>query len=115
MIVVFVLPYAAIAEDDALVQKSFVYDAKGKRDPFWPLVSETGSVITYDEQELSSSDMMLTGMLTGSDGKNIAVINGKIVKEGDMIGAFKVEKILTTAVVLDNGKEKSELYLQKEE
>ena len=103
----------AFAQDQG-VEKPFTYDYKGKRDPFWPLATEHGSIINYDERDLSASDMMLTGISSGADG-NIAVINGKIVKEGDMVGAFKVEKIMSTFVVLDNGQEKSKLYLRKEE
>ena len=113
---VMVLAVFSAAYAGELVEKeAFVYNDEGRRDPFWPLISPSGAIITSDEEELSTSDMMLTGVMTGSDGKNVAVINGKIVKEGDTIGAFKVERISPTYVVLDRGQEKSELHLRKEE
>lgn len=96
-------------------RQPFVYNDAGKRDPFWPLVSKTGAIITYDETDLSASDMILTGVLTGVGGRSVAVINGKIVKEGDKIGAFMVERVAPTKVILNNGQEKTELHLRKEE
>lgn len=115
LMLLFLTSGYVFAEEIVAENNKFVYDDEGKRDPFWPLVSANGSMITYGETDLLASDMVLTGVMTGSDGTNIAIINGKIVKEGDMIGAFYVKKIMPTFVVLDNGKEKSELHLRKEE
>lgn len=106
--------YLAAQEEVAIETQVFVYEDAGKRDPFWPLVTDSGSIINYDEKDLTASDMMLQGILTGSS-ENIAVINGKIVKAGDMVGAFRIEQVLPTHVVLDNGQEKIEVYLKKEE
>lgn len=106
--------YAGAQEENLAQNDTFIYNDGGKRDPFWPLVSVNGSIITYDEQDLSASDMMLTGIMAGSNGKNLAMINGKIIEEGGMIGAFHVVKITSTFVVLDNGREKTELHLRKE-
>ena len=78
------------------------------------MVTENGAIISYDEEDMVLSDMALQGIVAGSGG-NIAIINGKIVKEGDMVGAFRVERVTPAFVVLDNKKEKIELYLKKEE
>ncbi len=75
---------------------AFVYDDHGRRDPFVPQVSAAGAVITY-EADLTAGDMVLEGIVADAQGNNVAVINGKIVKQGDMIGLFAV-----AAVRLDN-------------
>ena len=104
-----------LAAKELVEGKPFVYNDAGKRDPFWPLVSETGAILRYDESALSASDMTLMGVLTGSDNKRVAVINGTIVKEGDMLGTFKVKRVASAFVVLDNGQEEIQLRLRKEE
>ncbi len=113
---IFLVVGVVIAEEDLDVKAiaQFVYDDGGRRDPFWPLVTDSGSIISYDEKELSASDMMLQGILVGAD-ETVAVINGRIVKTGDMVGAFRIERVTPTHVVLDNGQEKIEVYLKKEE
>ena len=42
-------------------QGAFVYDDHGKRDPFAPLVSSAGMVVTYDE-DLAVNDLVLEGI-----------------------------------------------------
>ncbi|HSV43786.1 MAG TPA: hypothetical protein VLJ10_04445 [Candidatus Bathyarchaeia archaeon] len=108
------LAVSAGAEQTAAGQDSFVYTDDGKRDPFWPLITDNGTIINYDDRELMGSDMVLQGIMAGTDG-NVAIINSKVVKEGEMLGAFHIKKITPTAVVLDNGQERIELQLRKEE
>lgn len=103
------------AAKELVEREPFIYNDAGKRDPFWPLVSEGGVIIRYDETSLSASDMVLMGVMTGADNKNVAVINGKIVKEGDSVGLFKVICVDTDRVILDNGNEDITLQLRKEE
>jgi len=106
---------ATFAAKDLVERDPFLYNDSGKRDPFWPLVSETGVIIRYDETSLSASDMVLMGVMTGAENKNVAVINGKIVKEGDMVGLFRVICVDADSVTLDNGNEEVSLHLRKEE
>jgi len=75
---------------------TFVYDDHGRRDPFLPQVSATGTVIA-SEADLMPGDMVLEGIVADAQGHNVAVVNGKIVKTGDMIGPYAV-----AAVRLDN-------------
>lgn len=107
-------PVSAGAEQTAAGQEPFVYTDDGKRDPFWPLITENGTIISYDDRELMGSDMVLQGIMAGTEG-SVAIINSKVVREGEMIGAFHIEKITPTAVALDNGQERIELQLRKEE
>lgn len=94
--------------------ESFSYDDKGKRDPFWALVSSTGMIMNYDSDFLIT-DLALEGIMAGEDGKNFAIINGQILKAEDTIGQFLVERIDDDRIVLRKGKQKFELKLKKEE
>jgi hypothetical protein len=73
-------------------QEAFVYDDHGKRDPFVPLVSSAGMVVTYDE-DLSVNDLVLEGIVSDASGNNVAIVNGKMVKAHDQIGPYTVDLI----------------------
>jgi len=93
-------------------QDSFVYDDHGKRDPFVPLVSSSGLVITYD-QDLSVGDLVLEGIVADPSGNNVALVNGKIVKINDQIGPYVVNVIANDHVEFLKGSEKFILNLKK--
>lgn len=77
----------------------FVYDPHGKHDPFNPLVTTTGSVQIYDT-DLTVADMTLEGILEDPGGNSAAIINGKIVKIGELIGPYQVQSIANDHVIL---------------
>ena len=95
-------------------KQDFVYEDHGKRDPFWSLVSPTGAIINYDN-DILISDMTLEGIIAGSDGKNLAIINNIIVKANDKIGLFVVEEIQSDKVLLRKEQERFVLKIKKEE
>jgi type II secretory pathway component PulC len=69
------------------------YEAKGHRDPFVPLVG-AGKDRPSDLSEITSvEEIELEGIAIGRHGRRIAIINGKMVKEGDKIGSVLIEKI----------------------
>ena len=93
----------------------FSYENNGKRDPFWPLVSPSGALINYD-QDLSVSDMDLEGVMLEKDGRNVAIINGTIIKVNEKVGLFTVISINADGVVLKKGQEKTvSLKIKKED
>ena len=94
--------------------QNFVYDDHGKRDPFWTLVTPAGVIINYDS-DILISDMVLEGIIAGTDGKNLAIINNTIVKPNDQVGLFVIEKIELDKVLLRKGKESFSLKIKKEE
>lgn len=94
-------------------QDSFVYDDHGKRDPFVPLVSPEGLVITYD-QDLSVNDLSLEGIVADPSGNNAAIVNGKIVKAHDQIGPYTVDVIADDHVEFLKGTDRFILKLKKE-
>ena len=104
----------SVSVADAQKQEPFVYDDRGKRDPLWQLVSPSGVILNY-ETDFLITDLSLEGIMAGKDGKNYAIINGRILKAKDTIGQFVVEQIDDNRIVLKKGKQKFELKLTKDE
>ena len=94
--------------------EAFVYNDHGNRNPFSPLVTASGSIVTL-EKDLLISDMILEGIMTEGAGNNIAIINGRILGENDLIGAFEITEIAKDTVVLQKGQQIYTLKLKKEE
>ncbi len=98
----------------SFAEEPFAYEDKGRRDPFWRLVNSSGAIMNY-ESDILLGDMVLEGIITGPNQSNLAIINGTIVKQNDMIGLFVVEKIDQDEVFLRKDEESSVLKLKKEE
>src|ERR1700679_3446554 len=92
-------------ENSLYAQEPFVYDDHGKRDPFVPLVSSTGMVVTYDE-DLAVNDLVLEGIVADASGNNAAIVNGKVVKVHDQIGPYVVDVIAVDHVEFLKGTER---------
>jgi type II secretory pathway component PulC len=95
-------------------EEPFKYDAHGKRDPMWALVSPSGTVVNY-ESDLLFSDLSLEGIMAGDAGRSLAIINGKVVTLNDKIGQFVIHHIDPNFVILRKGQEEFTLELKKEE
>ena len=93
-------------------QEAFVYNDHGKRDPLTPLVSSDGRVVTYDE-DLSVNDLVLEGVVVDASGRNVAIVNGKIVKVHDRIGSYVVETIAFGHVEFLKGTERFILKIKR--
>ncbi len=104
----FLVVTTAFAGDN----KAFVYNEHGKRDPLAPLVSPSGTIISYDS-DITATDMVLEGVVLDARGKNLAIINGKIVKPGDLVGSYTVESIANDRVDLAQGQERLIIKLKK--
>jgi hypothetical protein len=84
-------------------QTPFRYDAKGRRDPFLPLVWN-GKLITPIGQRLSEgAQPELDGILFDPAGDSIALVNGQEARVGEVIGGYRVVEIRQDAVVLEGG------------
>ena len=92
----------------------FVYDDRGRRDPFWKLVSPSGSILNY-ETDILISEMTLEGIIFDPQGKSFAIINSNVVKPNDRIGMYVVQAIEPRKVTLLKEQEKFILELKKEE
>ncbi|MBF0484676.1 MAG: hypothetical protein HQL25_08250 [Candidatus Omnitrophica bacterium] len=90
------------------------YNDHGKRDPFWSLVGESGTLLNFDN-EYSLSDLNIEGIMMGKDGQNMAIVGGKIIKKGDMLGQYFVEDITKDKVVLSTAGKTYEVQMNKGE
>ena len=92
--------------------QTVLYDAKGHRDPFVPLVRD-GRIV--NPRAASGILPVLYGILWDPDGRSMALINDREVSVGDQVGAYRVEEIQPDAVVLaDEGGERVVLGLAYE-
>lgn len=88
------------------------YEDGGLRDPFWPLVSSSGTIINYG-QDVSVSDMILEGIVSNGQGAFTAIINGSVVEVGDSVGQYSITNIESQKVILSKENEIFELDLKK--
>lgn len=93
----------------------WTYDDHGRRDPLWPLVSPAGNIIDYEKKEFQFTDLKLEGIISGAGDKNLAIINGQILKANDQVGSFVVTRIGKDTVVLMKDQQEFTLELKKEE
>ena len=109
---IFIFVLILLFANSVYAQETFVYDDHGKRDPFVPLVSSAGMVVTYDE-DLSVNDLVLEGIVADASGNNAAIVNGKVVKAHDQIGPYVVDVIAVDHVEFLKGTERFILKLKK--
>jgi len=78
----------------SLAQDDFVYQSKGKRNPFIPLVGKDGRLLKLDrEQERGTSGLAVDGIIYDKQGVSFALVNGRVVGVGDSSGEYRVLKI----------------------
>lgn len=91
-----------------VLSSSFADDV---RDPFSPLIDKNGRILI--DEKLNVGSLKLSGIIFSKDEK-VAIVNGEIVKEGDYIGNYIIDKIEENKVVLKKGDEKFILELEVE-
>jgi len=97
----------------ALAQQTFKYDVQGRRNPFISLVTSDGRLLKLDIVE-KSGKFSLEGIIFDKNGISLAVINGVVVKVGDLIDGYTVLKVENNKVILIKDGEMRELELKKE-
>ncbi len=114
-IVYIIIVVAAAMMLYLLPEQVFGYEPKGKRDPFVPLVGqEKGNRLAGLKGVVSINDVTLEGIAIGSSGKNIAILNGEMVKENDQFGLIQIKKISRKTVELSIEGKDHILSLQEE-
>ena len=98
MIVFLCISFAGVisAEEPA----GFVYDARGGRDPFIPLITKKTRFATGLENIQSIDDIALEGIVWDPGGDSIAILNGIILREGEVVGDVKIKSIDRKSVSL---------------
>lgn len=99
-------------------QEQFIYDAKGKRDPFIPLLdkdSATGLRASFTSPKLQVKlpvEIKVSGILW--NGKEyFAVINDEVMKEGeDLGGGIRLKEIEKDKVILKYGQREFTVFLK---
>jgi hypothetical protein len=99
----------------AFGQAEFTYDAKGKRDPFIPLVTPEGRLLKLDKQDSAQQGLAIEGIIYDKLGRSFAIIDGAVVGIGDMVADYQVLKIFENKVILIRNGEPLEVELNKEE
>lgn len=91
--------------------QEFTYDSRGRRDPFAPLIRGKGET---EEVPVAKAfgQFRLEGIIYDPGG-SLAVINGKVLREGDVITGYKVRQIQKTSVSLSKEGESFTLNLKK--
>ena len=103
-----------LISSEVFAEEGFKYNAKSKRDPFVPLISETGGYASDAYEASAIEDMRLEGIVWDNARGSIAIINGEIAKEGDSLGSVKILKINKDSVVFDVNGESVNVELNKE-
>lgn len=99
--IILVTAVIAAALLSVLPDPALGYEPKGKRDPFIPLIGQDrNSRIGGLEGIISVQDVVLEGIAIGPSGKNIAILNGQMVKEKDKFGLLQINKISKKTVEL---------------
>ena len=99
----------------AFGQVDFIYDAKGKRNPFIPLVTPEGRLLKLDKQEATSAEgLAVEGIIYDKFGRSFAIVNANVVGIGDLVGDYQVLKIQENKVIFIKDGEPLEIELTKE-
>lgn len=97
----------------AFSEEKFIYDAKGKRDPFVPLVTGKTKLTAGLQGVELPSDINLEGIVEDKSGA-FAILNGVIVREGEDFGNLKIKKITKTNITVILNDLEYEITLKKE-
>jgi len=95
-------------------QEQFTYDAKGRRDPFIPLVTPDGRIVKLEKEE-TASGILLEGIIYDKHGLSCAIVNGEVVKVSDKVGDYQVLKIEKNKVLFIKGGQITEVELKEDE
>jgi len=98
-----------------LAQGEFKYDAKGKRNPFIPLVTPDGRLISSLEKKEGAAGLSLEGIIYDKGGLSYVIVNGVVVKIGDKVGDYQVLRIEENKVTFIKDGEPLAVELKKEE
>jgi hypothetical protein len=125
------LPAASFAKDEgaasqkpaltAMVpfvpQEDYAYDVGGKRDPFIPLITADGRFVQLErtQEEVEASVLKVEGIIFDKYGLSYAIVDGSVVKVGDIILDYQVLKVEEKKVVFIREGQIKEVFLQKED
>lgn len=88
-----------------IVQEVYVYDPRGRRDPFLPLLVAEGEQAPGEERKISVENLSLVGVMWG-DALKVAILsdqagNGYVFKAGDSLPGGKVVRVGEKSIVFE--------------
>lgn len=90
----------------------FRYEAKGRRDPFEPLVKDGRLVRAITSgPDVGGDRPLLKGILWDPAGESMALLSDGEYKVGDMVDGYQVVEIRQDAVVLASGGKRTVLQI----
>jgi hypothetical protein len=95
-------------------QEEFKYNGEKQRNPFMPLVTSDGRLLTLQQAPVVKK-LALQGITFDQGGLSFCVINGEVARVGDQIDNYLVVKIEREKVTLSKEGETIEMELRKEE
>lgn len=96
--------------------QGYQYESHGKRDPFAPLIGHGKSAATVGLEDVASiAEVKLEGIAASAKGRTTAILNGELMKEGDIIGIVRVLRINKKSVALLMGGKEYTVELSAEE
>lgn len=97
-------------------QGEFVYEDKGRRNPFIALVTPEGRLLKLDRQDIvAAGGLTIEGIIYDKSGRSFAIVNTEVVGVGDSVGDYQVLKIFENKVVFIKDGEPLEVELTKED
>ncbi|MFH1458901.1 MAG: hypothetical protein ABIG64_00820 [Candidatus Omnitrophota bacterium] len=103
----------SLAETDA-PEERFIYDDHQKRDPFGTLVTREGRILPGAKTEEQQENIELEGIMWDAQGRSLAILNKKLVKEGERVFNFQILKIKKDSVILQKEGKVKIINLKKE-
>jgi len=95
-------------------EEQFKYDPKGKRNPFIPIVTSDGKFLKLEsEEDISNKELVLQGIIYDKSGLSFAIVNGAVVKTGDMVEGYQILKIEKSKIIFIKDGQLSEVRLKK--
>jgi len=107
LVFVFIFPLALVYS-----QGEFVYDSKGRRDPFIPLVTPQGRLLQLEAKD-DTNVLTVEGIIYDKYDLSYAIVNGEVFKVGDKVGDFLVLKIKKNKVIFIKDGQPLEIELKE--
>jgi len=75
-----------------LLRQDYVYDSANKRDPFIPLITSDGRYVQLERsnEDEAGSLLKVEGIVYDKYGLSYAIVDGSVVKVGDLISDYQV-------------------------
>ncbi|MBI2095827.1 MAG: hypothetical protein HYT89_06635 [Candidatus Omnitrophica bacterium] len=79
--------------------ESPVYTARGKRDPFVPLVTASARHVEGLLGAETAEDITVEGVVYDPKGGSVVIVSGTLLKEGETVGGVKVVEVKPEGVL----------------